>query len=154
MPLIYNLRLYILIELPWLENSSNFYMRTPVSILLGLISIAYHDLHHWRANQQPQNAEAEALPLSHRSISHVSDAKLTSHSENLRPLDLMCFGGTYSRQTTRTIDVISILLFKYNLFHVHEVKFMWMHNANLGRRSPRGDRVSNTRQRFVQNRTH
>ena len=52
---------YIFIELPCLENSVNTYMRntehcTAVSTLLGLISSAYRDLHHWRSNQQPQNA--------------------------------------------------------------------------------------------------
>ena len=78
--------LYIFIELPWLENLANTYMRhtehwTAVSTLLGLISSAYHDLHHWRSNQQPQNAIAETLPLGHRSISHISDAKLTSLGE-------------------------------------------------------------------------
>ena len=30
---------------------------TAVSTLLGLISSIYHDLHHWRLNQQPQIAE-------------------------------------------------------------------------------------------------
>ena len=54
---------------------------TAVSTLLGLISSAYCDLHHWRSNQQPQNAEAETLPLGHQSISHISNAKLSSHGE-------------------------------------------------------------------------
>ena len=44
--------------------------------LIGSSSaVAYRDLHHWRSNQQPQNAEAETLPLGHRSISHISNAK-------------------------------------------------------------------------------
>ena len=34
-----------------------------VSNLLGLISRAYHNLHHYRSNQQPQNVEAELLPM-------------------------------------------------------------------------------------------
>ena len=37
--------------------------RAAVSTLLGLISSAYRHLHHGRSNQQPQNAEAETLPL-------------------------------------------------------------------------------------------
>ena len=35
------------------------------------ISRAYCDLHHWRSNQQPQNAKAEILPLGHRFISRI-----------------------------------------------------------------------------------
>ena len=31
---------------------------TAVSTLLGLISSAHRDVHHWRSNQQPQYAEA------------------------------------------------------------------------------------------------
>ena len=30
---------------------------TAVSTLLGLISSVYRDLHHWRSNQRPLNAE-------------------------------------------------------------------------------------------------
>ena len=50
--------IYILIELPWLENLARTCMWhkqhwTTVSALLGLIISAYHDLH-----QQPKNAEA------------------------------------------------------------------------------------------------
>ena len=78
--------IYILIELPWLENLADTYMWhtehwTAVSTLLGLISNAYRDLHHWRSNQHPQNAEAETLPLGHRSISHISNALSSSHGE-------------------------------------------------------------------------
>ena len=61
-----------------------------VSTLLGLINRAHRDLHHWRSNQQPQYAEAETLPLAHRFMSHMSDAELTSHGDNARPLDLIC----------------------------------------------------------------
>ena len=68
---------------------------TAVSTLLGLISSAYRDLHHWRSNQQPQNAEAETLQLGHWSMPHISDAKLTSHGENARPLNLMCLEGMF-----------------------------------------------------------
>ena len=69
---------------------------TAVSTILGLISSAYRDLHHWRSNQQPQNAEAETLPRGHRFVTHKSDAKLTGYSDNAQPLDLMCLEGTYS----------------------------------------------------------
>ena len=44
------------------------------------VSLAVH-LYHWRLNQEPQNAEAEFLPLGHRFISHANDAELTSHGE-------------------------------------------------------------------------
>ena len=54
---------------------------TAVSTLLGLISNAHRDLHHWRSNQQPQYAEAETLPLGHRFTLHVSDAELTIHGK-------------------------------------------------------------------------
>ena len=59
---------------------------TVVSTILGLISSAYCDLHHWRSNQQPQKAEAKTLPLGHRSISQINGAKLTSHGDNAQPL--------------------------------------------------------------------
>ena len=93
-------------ELSLLENPANTYMRytehwTAVSTLLGLINSAYRDLHHWRSNQQPQNAEAETLLLGHRFISHISDAELTSHSDNVRPFNLIYLEGTYSLQRTR-----------------------------------------------------
>ena len=51
---------------------------TAVSILLGLISSAHRDLHHWRSNHQPQ---AETLPLGHSFMPHISDAELTSHGK-------------------------------------------------------------------------
>ena len=35
---------------------------TAVSTSLGLISSAYHNLHHQRSNPQPQNVETELLP--------------------------------------------------------------------------------------------
>ena len=94
-------------ELSWLENPANTYMRhtepqTAVSTILGHISSAYRDLHDWRSNQQPQNAEAETLPLGYQFISHVSDTELTSHGDNARPLSLMCLEGTYSLQRTRS----------------------------------------------------
>ena len=54
---------------------------TAVSALLGRISSAYRHLHHWRSNQKQQIADAETLPLGHRSTSNASDAKLTSHGE-------------------------------------------------------------------------
>ena len=47
---------------------------TAVSTILGLISSAYRDLHHWRLNQQPQNTETETVPLGHQSMPHISDA--------------------------------------------------------------------------------
>ena len=53
---------------------------TAVSTLLGLISSAYHDLYHWRLNQQPQKAELK-LTVGHQFPSHTSDAKLTSHGK-------------------------------------------------------------------------
>ena len=61
----------ILIKLPWGENSVNTYMRytehwIAVSTILGLISSAYLDLHHWRSNHQPQNAENETLQATHK----------------------------------------------------------------------------------------
>ena len=54
---------------------------TAVSTFLGLINSAYRDLHQRRSNQQPQIADTETLPLGHRSISHICDAKLVSHGE-------------------------------------------------------------------------
>ena len=51
---------------------------TAVSILLGLISSAHCDLHHWRSNQQPQYAEAETPPLGHWFMPRISDTELTS----------------------------------------------------------------------------
>ena len=59
--------IYTLIGLPWLENPASTSMWhtehwTAVLTLLGLISSAYRDLHHWRSNQQPQTAE---LKLCH-----------------------------------------------------------------------------------------
>ena len=69
---------------------------TAVSTLLGLISSAHRDLHHWRPNQQPQYAEVKTLPLGHQFMSNISDAELTSHGGNVRPLDLMCLEGAYS----------------------------------------------------------
>ena len=95
--------IYIYIsELSWQENPANTYMWhtehwTAVSILLDLISSA----HHRRLNQQPQYAEAETLPLGHRFMQHISDAKLTSHGDNARPLNLMCLEGANSLQRTR-----------------------------------------------------
>ena len=50
--------------------------RTAVSTLLGLISCAYRDLHHWRSNQQPQYAEAESVSLGHQFMPFISDAEL------------------------------------------------------------------------------
>ena len=79
--------IYIYIyELPWPENLAKTYMWhtqhwTTVLTLLGLISRAHCDLHHWRSNQQPQYAEAETLPLGHRFMPHISDAELTSRGE-------------------------------------------------------------------------
>ena len=54
---------------------------TAVSTILGLISSAHRDLHHWRSNQQPQYAEDETLPLGHRFMPHISDTELTSHGK-------------------------------------------------------------------------
>ena len=90
----------MLIKLPWLENSANTYMWhtehwTTVSTLLGLISSAYLDPHHWRSNKQPQNAETETLPLGHQFMPHKSDAKSTSHGKNARAHGLMCLQGTF-----------------------------------------------------------
>ena len=67
----------IILELSWLENPANTYMRhtkhwIAVSTLVGLISSVYRDLHHWRSNQQPLLTEAETLPLGHRFVSHIS----------------------------------------------------------------------------------
>ena len=67
---------------------------TAVSTLLGLINSAHRDLHHWRSNQQPQNAEAETLPVGHRFMPHITDAKLTSHGALHDHFDLMCLEGT------------------------------------------------------------
>ena len=72
-----------------------------VSTLLCLISSAHRNLHHWRSNQQSQQAKAETLPLGHRLMSRISNAELTSHGENARQLDLTCLEGTYSLQRTR-----------------------------------------------------
>ena len=76
--------IYTQMELPWLENLPNtrrdsWNHWTAVLTLLGLISSIYHDLHHWRSNQQPQNTEPK-LPLKYWSTLHTSDAKLTSHN--------------------------------------------------------------------------
>ena len=67
-----------------------------VSTLLGLISSAHRDLHHWRSKQQPQYAEVETQPLGHRFMPHRSDAELTSHGELSDHFDLMCLEGAYS----------------------------------------------------------
>ena len=64
---------------------------TAVSTLLGLISSAHRDLHHWRSNQQPKDAAAETLPLGHRFMPHISEAEFTSHGE-LRDF-LLIFSG-------------------------------------------------------------
>ena len=67
-----------------------------VSTLLGRVSSAHRNLHHWTSNQQPQYAKPETLPLGHRFMSHVSDAELTFHRDNARPLDLMCLSSYLS----------------------------------------------------------
>ena len=82
---------------------------TAVSTLLGLISSAHHDLHHWRSNQQSPKADAETLPLGHRFISYVSDAELITHGDNARRLNLMCLEGTYSLQRTRSTPGLRLL---------------------------------------------
>ena len=75
---------------------------TAVSTLLGLISSAHNDPHHWRSNQQPQYAEAETPPMGHRFMPPISDAELTSHGK-LRDHLAYCvfFIDTYSLQRTR-----------------------------------------------------
>ena len=88
----------ILIKLS--ENRANTHMQhtehwTAVSTLLGLISSAYHNLHHLWSNQQPQNAETELLPMGRQFMPHISDAKLTSHGKNARPLDHMYLESTF-----------------------------------------------------------
>ena len=48
---------------------------TAVSTLLGLISSVYHDLNHWRSNQQPQIAEQklyDTFRLISRAITRTS----------------------------------------------------------------------------------
>ena len=79
-----------------------------VSTLLDIISSAHRNFHHWRSNQQPQNAEAETLPLGHRFIPRISDAELTSHGDNMRPLDLMCLeeDTATSRATSSQVGVM------------------------------------------------
>ena len=52
---------------------------TAVLTLLGLIRSAYRDLYPWILNQQPQYAEAKTLPLGHRLMPHISEARLTGH---------------------------------------------------------------------------
>ena len=52
---------------------------------LGLISSAYHNLHHKRSNQQPQNVETKLLPMSHQFLPHIRNAKSTSHGKNAQP---------------------------------------------------------------------
>ena len=96
----------IILELSWLENPANIYMWhmehwTTVSILLGLISCAHHNLHHWRSNQKRRFVEAKTLPLGHRFMSHVSDAESTSDGDNAWPLDIMFLEGIYSLLRTR-----------------------------------------------------
>ena len=54
---------------------------TAALTLLGSISSAHHDLHHWRSNQQPHYAEAETLPLGHWLPLLISEAELTSLGE-------------------------------------------------------------------------
>ena len=90
----------ILIKLPWLKNSANTYKRhtdhwTAVSTLLSLVSSSYRDLHHWRSNQQTQNAETEGLPQGHQSMTHISNAESTTYGKNARPRDLMCLESTF-----------------------------------------------------------
>ena len=66
---------------------------TAVSTLLGFISSVHRNLHHWWSNQQLQYAEAETLPLGHQFMSRISDAELTSHSDNVRPLVCIPYRG-------------------------------------------------------------
>ena len=66
---------------------------TAVSTLLGLISSAHRDLHHWRSNQQPQYAETETLPLGHRFMPHISEAELARHGKLRHHFDLICLKG-------------------------------------------------------------
>ena len=61
----------------------------------GTQNSAYRDLHHWRSNEQSQDAEVETLHLGHRSKPYTSDPKLTSYGGNARPLNLMCLEGTF-----------------------------------------------------------
>ena len=49
---------------------------TDVLTLLGFISSVYRDLHYWSSNQRPQSRNSTTEP---QSISHTSDAKLTSY---------------------------------------------------------------------------
>ena len=63
--------------------TANTYVRhtehwTAVSTLLGLISSAHGNIHHWRSNQQPQKVKAETLPLSHRFMSPFWIGKMPS----------------------------------------------------------------------------
>ena len=69
----------IWLKLPWQENLTNTYTwHIAVSTVLGLITNAHCDLHHWRSNQQSQHAEAETLPRGHRFKPRLNDAELTS----------------------------------------------------------------------------
>ena len=52
---------------------------TAVWTLLGLLTSAYRDLHHWRSNQKPQSANAKTLPLGHRFTPRISNSELTSY---------------------------------------------------------------------------
>ena len=54
---------------------------TAISNLIGHISSAHRDVHHWRLNQQPQYAEPENIPLGQRFMLHISDAELTTHGK-------------------------------------------------------------------------
>ena len=84
--------IYIL-ELSWQENPAN----------TGDIRNSEQLCKPWSPplEIEPTTTVAETLPLSHRFMSHISDAELTSHGDNAWPLDLMCREGTYSLQRIR-----------------------------------------------------
>ena len=88
----------MLIKLP--ENPANTHMwhtdhKTSVSTLLCLISSVYHNLHHWRSNQQHQNVETELLAMDHQFMPHINDAKSTNYGKNAQQYDPMYLESTF-----------------------------------------------------------
>ena len=78
-----------------IRNTEQLFRPYWVSAALYTIISATGDRTNNHSIQKPK------LPLGHRFMSYISDAELTSHGDNARPLDLMCLEGTYSLQRTQ-----------------------------------------------------
>ena len=96
------------IELPWPENLPNTCVRHTETLdscfnLIGLISSVYHDLPHWRLNQQPQNAEPKLYYWaisSHRT--QVMPNQLVMAIVQSINLNVSCKLHPYSLQRTQS----------------------------------------------------